>query len=250
MKKYFFLFIFLCCITLFAGGCNKGLSKEDISRIIRENPDIILDVLKEHPLELLEIEASGRQIKMNQAFAKKREKESKNPIEFETLATRFFKPGSVESAPINITVFSNFQCPYCRNSAKIIDQIVEKYPDKTQVLFRHISMDNLSFQQALLFEAVGLKSQEKAWRLHDFMFQNQDKILKNQGLLKEEIKRIGLNFTEKEIKNDITLSHLKSDNDQARKLHINKTPTIIVNGITVTGRDILKVMIDIIENSI
>ncbi len=102
----------------------------------------------------------------------------------------------------------------------------------------------------MLFETVGLENPEKAWKLHDFMFNNQKEIRKDQSILKQELKKMGLELTSKDIENPKALSHLQSDNEEAQRLHINRTPTLFVNGITITGQDFLKDMVGIIEKSL
>jgi len=250
MKHKYIIFIIFISFILFFTGCQNKPAKEEIGQYIKENPNLILEILKDHPQEIFEIAQTGQQIKSNRALAERRDKELKNPITFHNQQSRFFKPGATVDAPVQIVLFSNFQCPFCKKSAQLIDQISESYPGKVNILFRHLSSDSLSFQQALLFETVGLENPEKAWKLHDFMFNNQKEIRKDQSILKQELKKMGLELTSKDIENPKALSHLQSDNEEAQRLHINRTPTLFVNGITITGQDFLKDMVGIIEKSL
>ena len=41
-------------------------------------------------------------------------------------------------APIRIVEFSDFQCPACRNSVPVLKELIQKYPGKIQVIFKHL----------------------------------------------------------------------------------------------------------------
>ncbi len=46
------------------------------------------------------------------------------------------------AAPNTVVAFIDFQCPVCKNAAEMLKQMVERYPDKLRVTFRHFPQDS------------------------------------------------------------------------------------------------------------
>ena len=41
-----------------------------------------------------------------------------------------------KAAPVQVVVFSDYQCPYCRSVTPTIEQLLTKYPDEVAVTYR------------------------------------------------------------------------------------------------------------------
>ncbi|MCC7002391.1 MAG: thioredoxin domain-containing protein [Gemmatimonadaceae bacterium] len=48
-----------------------------------------------------------------------------------------------ESAPVQIVVFSDYQCPYCRSVTPTIEQLLAKYPETVAVTYRHFLLEDI-----------------------------------------------------------------------------------------------------------
>ena len=46
-------------------------------------------------------------------------------------------------APITIVEFSDFQCSYCKRFVNVLDQVLERYPDKVKLAFRDFPIANI-----------------------------------------------------------------------------------------------------------
>jgi protein-disulfide isomerase len=57
-------------------------------------------------------------------------------------ADRGFVRG-VKDAPVTIVEFSDFQCPFCKNAAATVKQVVEKYQGKVKWIFLRLSDSSL-----------------------------------------------------------------------------------------------------------
>jgi protein-disulfide isomerase len=155
-----------------------------------------------------------------------------SPLDLDVLENGGHSKGS-SSAKVRVVVFSDFQCPFCGKVAPILNGLVEKYPDKIKLTYRHLPLSEIhenAKNAAMAAECAGL--QGKFWEMHDIMFMNQDKLgLEN---LVSFAKDIGLD--EKKFSSCLvsgeTSGKVESDNSYARSsLRLNSTPTVYINGV-------------------
>jgi protein-disulfide isomerase len=86
-----------------------------------------------------------------------------------------------ENAPIVVTVYSDFQCPFCSRITPVIHDLVKAFPDNMKIEFRHFPLSfhkdaHLAAQASMAADAQG-----KFWEMHDKLFENQ-KQLKRENL--------------------------------------------------------------------
>jgi len=136
-----------------------------------------------------------------------------------------------KDAPIMITEFSDFQCPYCARVAPEIQKIREKYPEKVAVLYKHFP---LSFhKQAPAAHAASMAAQEqgKFWEYRYALaphFRNLD-----EATFIKVAEEVGLNIAK--FKEDMKLdkeAQAKIDEDMqlGQKVGVRGTPNFYVNG--------------------
>jgi protein-disulfide isomerase len=80
------------------------------------------------------------------------------------------------NAPVTITVFSDFQCPYCSGLAKTLrNEILPKEKGNVRMVFRYFPLEMHSWAKTAAEAEVCASAQnpELFWKLHDFLFENQ-----------------------------------------------------------------------------
>lgn len=94
--------------------------------------------------------------------------------------------------PIQIIVYSDFECPYCAQFEDTLKQVRDEFNDKVVIAFRHYPLFSHSqaMSAAIASECAG--EQGKFWEMHDQLF--ADNIDENFNLLqfKEDAKALGL----------------------------------------------------------
>ena len=79
------------------------------------------------------------------------------------------------NAPITIVEFSDFQCSYCKRVVNVLDQVLERYPDKVKLAFRDFPIVNIHPQAEKAAEAAHCAGEQgKFWEFHDLLFEKQD----------------------------------------------------------------------------
>ena len=212
---------------------------------MKENPEILFDVIKEHPFEFTETfhqAAQQAQAKQREEAQKKesaeREAEYKNPKEPVVSDNRAV--WGKKEAPILIVEYSDFQCPYCSRGYRTVQAVKKQYGDKVKVVFKHLPLDfhPMAMPAAQRFEAIAKQSTDKAYKFHDLVFENQDQ-LKSGGekLLDSLATKAGADMAKmkKDMNSDEVKAIIKADMEEAQKFGISGTPGFIVAGITLKG---------------
>jgi len=210
--------------------------REQVLKTIRENPEIVMDVLKGKNIEVLQIVEKGSR----DLAEKKREERLKldlaNPKKPKIDLTRPFIGDP--NAPVTIVEYSDFQCFYCGKAARIVQDLVVKYPKKIRVFFKHMPFHEMSAIEARYFEAIARQSAEKAWKFHDIAFDRREGILKEKDSALQEIAN-HLSVDEARLKKNLESKEMADmigeDLKEGRLFGFDSTPSFLINGVSVIG---------------
>ena len=137
---------------------------------------------------------------------------------------------------LQVQVFCDFQCPYCGTTFPVIRELVAKYADRIQLIFRHFPNEEAhpdAGRAAVASECA--KLQGKFWPFHDKLFQNQDRL--DMGSLHGYALSVGLDersFTAC-LQDSQRRARVEQDLASALKLGVRGTPTWFINGKKVEG---------------
>ena len=134
-------------------------------------------------------------------------------------------------AAVTIVEFSDLQCPYCAVTAPILDSIAHAYPNDVKIVFKHFP---LSFHPQARAAAAAALAAGKQGKFFEFRY----KVAPHFRELKDSLylavaKEIGLNL--EQFKKEMAMTPeatqiLEEDISLGRKVGVEGTPTIFVNG--------------------
>jgi len=145
-------------------------NKEGIGRAKSQVAPLIARYLKEQ-----------RENLVRGAFLEKLEKEHRvvrsfKPIRFEVNAPGRPSRGPA-SAPVVLVVFSDFQCPYCRDFSMTLSDILDQYGSKVRLVFRQYPLTQIHPDAQRAAEAsLCAAAQNRFWEMHDLLFAGADKL--------------------------------------------------------------------------
>jgi protein-disulfide isomerase len=149
-------------------------------------------------------------------------------------------------APVEIVVFSDFQCPACAALVPILEQVREKYPQKVKVVFKNYPLRSHRYARPAAAAALAAEKQGKFWQFHDLLFKNYQKL--NPQKIQEIAQESGLDVgkLQKDVNDATVLDKLNSDISEAARVGIRGTPTLFINGRIVRTRTLegIQKMID------
>lgn len=166
------------------------------------------------------------------------EPEKKKVEEFEKNKKETGKPvlGS-PSAPIILTVFEDFQCPFCkRHFEKTEPKIIKKFVNHNLVKIYHRDFPILgerSWQSALASRCAN--EQNKFWEYRELLYKNQNDF-SDENLI-EMAKLLNLNSEKFKacLKGKKFLTEIQKDYQLAVENNFRGTPTFIVNDKIIVG---------------
>ncbi len=235
-------FAFVIGALILAASCTT--SKEDIKKMLKENPEIITESIKANPAKF--IEALNEAVKSAQeGEGKRREEDEKkqleasfnNPLMAEIRSDESFRGN--KDAPITLIEYSDFECPFCSRGFNTVMELMKKYEGKIRFAYKHLplSFHPQAMPASQYYEAIRLQSPEKAWKFHDAIYLNQRKLQNGEAFLKAEAKKLGvdMNRLAKDVKSEAVQSRIDADMAEAGKFGFQGTPGFLLNGIPVKG---------------
>lgn len=139
-------------------------------------------------------------------------------------------------ADIVIVEFADFQCPYCQESAKIIKQVMARYPDDIYFIYRDFPITEIhpeSLKAALAGQCAW--EQGNFWDLHDLLFANQDNLDDKKIINLAAQAGLDLDRFANCLDNKKYLEEVLIDFEDGINLGVAGTPTFFVNGYSVSG---------------
>lgn len=148
----------------------------------------------------------------------------------QTIDTRGLPARGPADAPLELVVFSDFECPSCAELAVILDQIIIDHPGKIREVFMNYPLRSHPNSWAAATAALAAGRQGRFWEFHDALFENYNQLSPRKindiaRDLKLDVTRLNLEMNHPEV-----TAALKRDMAEAARLSIGGTPTVFVNG--------------------
>lgn len=234
----------LVLFSLAAFMATACTSKEDIKKMLKENPDIITEAIEANPVKF--IDALNNAVKIAQeGEGKRREEEEKkaleesfnNPLQAEIRSDESFRGN--KDAPITLVEYSDFECPFCARGFNTVQELMKKYEGKIRFVYKHLplSFHPQAMPASQYYEAIRLQDPKKAWEFHDRIYKDQRKLQNGEAFLKSIAKdlKVDMKKLEKDIKSEAVQKRIDADMAEAAKFGFQGTPGFLLNGVPVKG---------------
>jgi protein-disulfide isomerase len=142
-----------------------------------------------------------------------------------------------KATKVTIVEFSDFQCPFCKRAEPTVKDVLAKYGKDIALVWMNqpLPFHEHAMDAATAFQAAARQSPDKAWTLHDKMYEN------NTALARADIEKYaeasGLNMAK--FKKDWDDPKIKAEVDEDSKTGTaagaNGTPTFFINGAQLVG---------------
>jgi protein-disulfide isomerase len=272
-----------------------SVSKEKVKAMLEEDPELVLRALEKRPEKFAKLVAAAQaSTPQSTPQAAPAPRGRVQPVAAAPQAETPAIPASMvegralrgaPTAPVTITAYSDFECPFCAEAAETIEKALVKYGDKVRYVHKHNPLPGhpKAKPAALTFEAIALQSPEKAYRFHDKVFaylrsadaddddddkdkddaddddDDDDRPRKRRSAkprpvipadpIAAAVAELGLD--EKKLREDIGSAQvsaiLKKDRAEAKKLGFNATPSFVINGKKIVGAPDPDDLADIID---
>ncbi|MDE3197361.1 MAG: DsbA family protein [Acidobacteriota bacterium] len=154
------------------------------------------------------------------------------------------RPGfGTTGATVVIADFSDFQCPFCKEEAKMLrDNLLKTYPKEVRLYFFDYPLEPIhpwARPAAGAGRCVFRQSASAFWDYHDWIYDHQSEItaenLKSKVLEFAHGKQLDTAQLESCIDTKATDAEVQQTIDLGHSLGVNQTPTIFINGRRMAG---------------
>lgn len=190
---------------------------------------------------LFYVSKDGQKILQGQIFDIK-----ENPFQKDLalLKTDFQPSMGTPGAPVVLVLFSDFQCAYCKEEAKVLRQnLLAAYPKDVRLYFKDFPLEQIhpwAKAAAVAGRCVFKQNPAAFWDYHDWVYEQQASLAGES--LKAKVMEFGaqknldaLQLT-RCIDTKATEKDVEKSQAEGRALQINSTPTLFVNGRRLMGK--------------
>jgi protein-disulfide isomerase len=154
-------------------------------------------------------------------------------------------------APVTLVEFSDFHCPFCKQSQATLKRLLERYPAKLRLVYRDLPLDQLHPQARRAAEAARCATdQGKFWEYHDILFAEPPQA--NGESLRRYAERAGLDTVvfERCLASGSHREAVQRDVEEGTRLGITGTPAFFVNGRPLLGAQPLEAFTRLIDEEL
>lgn len=144
-----------------------------------------------------------------------------------------------KDAAVTITMFSDFQCPFCAQTAPVIEQVLAAYPNDVNFVMKQFPLRSIHPQaDPAARAAIAAGKQNKFWEMHDELYKN------SRTLSPETIKGLAekLALDMKKFEADMNSDEVKKQVEEelalGAKSDVRGTPSFFVNGKIAQNRTV------------
>ena len=140
------------------------------------------------------------------------------------------------NAPVTITEYSDYQCPYCSRHHETVKKILEAYPGKVKWEYKHFPLDSMHPYARVAAEGAECAGdQGKFWEYTDLLYENQKSI--NSEIVPQLAAQLDLEMDEFTscISSGKYKGKIASDLAEGQSKGVRGTPGNFVNGVELKG---------------
>ena len=147
-----------------------------------------------------------------------------------------------EGASVVVVAYSDFQCPYCAQEAKVLrNQLKNAYADQVRVYFRDFPLDMHDWAKpaAAAGRCIYMQQPDAFWEYHDWIFEEQKNV--TAGNIRDKASawagEKGLDAAKvvECMAAPTTLQQVEASLAEGRAVGVSSTPTLFVNGRQLNG---------------
>jgi protein-disulfide isomerase len=140
-----------------------------------------------------------------------------------------------KGAPLQVIIFSDFQCPFCSRVEPTLAQMEKEYQGKVRFVWKNYPLPFHNNAEPAAEAAMAANAQGKFWQMHDKLFQNQQAL--DAANLEKYAQDVGLNVAK--FKSDVEAKKFKatieSETKEGQAVGVNGTPAVFINGRKISG---------------
>jgi protein-disulfide isomerase len=140
-----------------------------------------------------------------------------------------------KNAPLQVVIFSDFQCPFCKRVEPTLAQLEKEYGSKIHMVWKNYPLPFHNNAEPAAEAAMAANAQGKFWEMHDKLFANNTAL--DRPSLEKYAQELGLDMAK--FKADLDAQKYKdqiqADTKEGQAVGVNGTPAVFINGRKING---------------
>jgi protein-disulfide isomerase len=210
--------------------------REQVLQILRDNPEVILESVRNYQKR-----QDQQKSQLRQSFVQKLKT---NP----TVVIGQSPTKGATKGKVVLIEFSDFQCPYCSQASQTLKQFMAKHGDQVTLVYKHFPLTSIHPQAMPAAKAAWAAGQQgKFWEYHDALFANQERL--GDAFYVETAKTLKLDLQrfERDRSSPAASAAIAQDRKLAEQLDVDATPFFVMNEAIFSGSVGLSEMESVLE---
>ncbi|MCX5901007.1 MAG: thioredoxin domain-containing protein [Proteobacteria bacterium] len=141
-------------------------------------------------------------------------------------------------APVTVTAFLDYQCPYFAKVYPLLQELLQKYPKDVRLVIKQYPLPMHKFAEKASLAALAAAQQNKFEKVTELFFTNFTTL--NDETIRKYVQDAGADMKKFDI--DVAGAAVKDilqqDQQAVKQARVRSVPTIYINGIVPKGRSI------------
>jgi protein-disulfide isomerase len=163
--------------------------------------------------------------------------------DWQTLASRGQRLGAT-TPTVTVVEFSDFQCPFCSRLHTSLQELLQRYPDDVQLVYRHLPLTSIHrHAKAAAVASECAAEQGRFGAFATLLYDQQDSIGSKSlaAFAAEADVRDSAAFSAC-VDSKRYLTRVEADMREARRRDLSATPTVFVNNLRMPGTPSLEIL--------
>ena len=190
--------------------------EQQVLRVIRRNPAVLIEALNTYEREQQAAKLRAQGEKLRRLYPRPNDLIGNSPRR--------------EVGKVVLIGYSDFQCPYCANAHKVIQEFLQRNGKNVSFVYKHLPLVQIHPQALPAARAAWAAGQQgQFWAYHDALFANQARL--GEPLYAQIATDLKLNLSrfDKDRTGPASLQAIQTDVDQAERLGLSGTPTLVMD---------------------
>jgi NhaA family Na+:H+ antiporter len=142
----------------------------------------------------------------------------------------------VDRAKVTLVEYGDYECPYCRQVAPVVEQVQERFGDRLRYVYRHFPITSAHPNAQLAAEAAeAAGAQGKFWEMHDRLFEHDGPLDRRQLVQFAQELELDMERFERELDEHVHTSRVQEDFDSGASSGASSVPSFFLNGVRYDG---------------
>lgn len=133
-------------------------------------------------------------------------------------------------APVVITEFADFQCPFCARATPPLRELIAKYPYAVKLVFKQFPLEIHQFARPAADLSIEAAARGQFWQVYDGLFKASPRL--SEEILQQTARDAGLDWQQitSVPESKEALTRIKADLALGKSAGVEGTPTLFMNG--------------------